>query len=371
MNSIDPGFQSLLYFKNEQYREVFCKLPVVLLTNAKYAKLTNNARVAYAVLISRFELSYKNNWIDEAGAIYFYYTTKNMADDIHVSERTAVKVRQELVSANLLNIQKQGMHKPSRLYLLKPQIDTTDFDKIDTLKNRDIAPTEPQRNVKGQLTSDAKSAPLDKNPANQHLDSRDANFASLKVQNLPGRYNNNQIKHLEPNPDPKKTDTLNTDSIRSEKLSTDAPSVDKILAQYKDLDNHQALFSPTAFNLLHVLAQSYQHDFDALQQLIFKAKDQAFHNYGLYSKSVDLANFPRTVEKTLYRILKQIKTGKIKQIDRYLFKTFAHEFDLLAQKYVVWTRDHHAEGQSSQPPLNVTEADLEDITVDELKDLFG
>lgn len=376
MTSIDPDVQALLYFKDEQYRNVFCKLPMVLLTNDNYATLTNNARVAYALLTSRFELSYKNNWIDDSGAIYFYYTTKTLAEDIHVSERTAVKVRQELVQANLLNIQKQGLHKPARLYLLKPVIDQSDFQKIDQLQSKKTEPNQPKRNEKGQLTRDAESALLDKTPTNQQIESRDANSAPLNMQNLHTRYINNQIKenHTESKPDTLKTETLKADTIRTAEKKSQQLTLDQALTQYQNLDQDNSVFSATAFKLLNLLGQNFDEATTTLCKLIFKAKDQALHEYGLYSKYLDIQQFPKTIERTLYRIIKQVKQGQIKDFKRYFFKAFNQEFKLLAQKYMIWAKDQQsptAQAPSLKPDHGVTETELASVDITKLKELFG
>lgn len=377
MSSVDPSVQALLYFKDEQYREVFCKLPMVLLTNQKYENLTNNARVAYALLTSRFELSFKNNWIDDTGAIYFYYTTKTLAADVHVSERTAVKVRQELVAANLLNIQKQGLHKPARLYLLKPVIETSDFSKIEMLQAKDTQPAPTVRNEKGQLTSDAESACQVKSPSNQHLLSRDAKSARPDVQDLPARYINTQIKqdNTKPKTDTLKQDTFKSDTLKPLDAEKDTQSLTAALAQYKALDQDNSVFSETAYNLLQILSANFNQDVVTLSKCIFKAKDAALNNQGLYSKYLDLKDFTQTVEKTIYRILKQAKAGAIKDLKKYIFKTFNSEFDFLSKKYLIWCQTHQpkdALGNTQLKPVNpVTEQDLASIDSAQVQQIFG
>ncbi len=48
-----------------------------IFTNEKYMKLSNNAKIAYALLKDRLELSIKNNWFDENGDIFFIFTNEN------------------------------------------------------------------------------------------------------------------------------------------------------------------------------------------------------------------------------------------------------------------------------------------------------
>ncbi|PIB46011.1 hypothetical protein AOA57_22750 [Pseudomonas sp. 2588-5] len=101
-------------------------MPQWLFTNEKYKDLSNNARIAYALLKDRNRYSIKNHWFDADGNIYFIFTNKTLADMLNVTERTITSVKKELVTHRLLYIKKMGFDNkikqnlPSRLYLLKP-----------------------------------------------------------------------------------------------------------------------------------------------------------------------------------------------------------------------------------------------------------
>lgn len=88
--------------------------------------MSNNARIAYALLKDRNRYSIKNHWFDADGNIYFIFTNKTLADMLNVTERTITSVKKELVTHRLLYIKKMGFNNkikqnlPSRLYLLKP-----------------------------------------------------------------------------------------------------------------------------------------------------------------------------------------------------------------------------------------------------------
>ena len=88
--------------------------------------MSNNARIAYALLKDRNRYSIKNHWFDADGNIYFIFTNKTLADMLNVTERTITSVKKELVTHRLLYIKKMGFDNkikqnlPSRLYLLKP-----------------------------------------------------------------------------------------------------------------------------------------------------------------------------------------------------------------------------------------------------------
>ncbi|GFO98589.1 replication initiator protein A [Lactobacillus helveticus] len=114
------------YNINEVYIEKYYQLPQWLFTNEKYKDLSNNARIAYALLKYRNRYSIKNHWFDADGNIYFIFTNKTLADMLNVTERTITSVKKELVTHRLLYIKKMGFDNkikqnlPSRLYLLKP-----------------------------------------------------------------------------------------------------------------------------------------------------------------------------------------------------------------------------------------------------------
>lgn len=114
------------YNVNEVYTEKFYQLPQWLFTNEKYKDLSNNARIAYALLKDRNRYSIRNHWFDADGNIYFIFTNKTLADMLNVTERTITSVKKELVTHRLLYIKKMGFDNkikqnlPSRLYLLKP-----------------------------------------------------------------------------------------------------------------------------------------------------------------------------------------------------------------------------------------------------------
>ncbi|MDU6805867.1 MAG: replication initiator protein A, partial [Staphylococcus epidermidis] len=69
---------STKFYIQENFRERFYQLPKVFFTNPNYQKLSNDAKIAYAILRDRLELSIKNNWIDEENAIFFIYTNENL-----------------------------------------------------------------------------------------------------------------------------------------------------------------------------------------------------------------------------------------------------------------------------------------------------
>ncbi|WP_213482803.1 replication initiator protein A [Staphylococcus epidermidis] len=114
----------------QQYREKFYQLPKVFFTNDKYIQLSNDAKIAYALLKDRLELSIKNNWFDENGDIFFIYTNEKLKNILNCHNAKLIKIKKELTKANLLEQIRCGQGKPNKLYLMNPAITKEDIYEI-------------------------------------------------------------------------------------------------------------------------------------------------------------------------------------------------------------------------------------------------
>ena len=114
----------------QQYRQKFYQLPKVFFTNDKYIQLSNDAKIAYALLKDRLELSIKNNWFDENGDIFFIYTNENLKTILNCHKAKLIKIKKELTEADLLEQIRCGQGKPNKLYLMNPEITKEDIYEI-------------------------------------------------------------------------------------------------------------------------------------------------------------------------------------------------------------------------------------------------
>jgi hypothetical protein len=94
------------------------------LTAGEFAgnKISNNARILYALLLDRHRISVKNNWFDDNGEVYIYFKREEMESQTGLSKVTVLKVMQELKDFQLVEERKQGFNKPNKIYLLSPII---------------------------------------------------------------------------------------------------------------------------------------------------------------------------------------------------------------------------------------------------------
>ena len=80
-------------------------------------KLTQTARILYALLLDRSKISRNNGWKNEKGYVYVIYPIMDLAQVLDKSHMTIKKALNELEDAGLLERQKQGFSKPNLLYV--------------------------------------------------------------------------------------------------------------------------------------------------------------------------------------------------------------------------------------------------------------
>ena len=79
-----------------------------------------NAKLLYALLLGRTQLSQKSVWVSEDGNVYVIYTIRQMANDLNRSERTVKAALAELENAGLITRVRQGWNRANRIFLQLP-----------------------------------------------------------------------------------------------------------------------------------------------------------------------------------------------------------------------------------------------------------
>ena len=107
-----------IYIHQPEKTVSFTRLPNFLFEAPTFTPLSNEAKVLYAFILRRTDLSRKNGWADEYGRIY------------HSGRQKSVNTLRELQYAGLVEIQKQGCGKPNRIYPKSYEaVPNTDFKK--------------------------------------------------------------------------------------------------------------------------------------------------------------------------------------------------------------------------------------------------
>ena len=104
------------YIHRKPHAMSFTRLPNFLFAAPSFHSLSNEAKILYAMILRRTDLSRKNGWSDDYGKIYLYYPINEVCDLLHCGRQKAVDTLRELQYADLVAIKKQGCGKPNRIY---------------------------------------------------------------------------------------------------------------------------------------------------------------------------------------------------------------------------------------------------------------
>ena len=97
----------------------FFKLPKCLVDDACFLGLPIEAKLLYAIFLDRVSLSITNEWVDENGRVFIYYSVRNICEILNCGTQKACKLLDELEEFGTLERKRQGIGKPNKLYLKK------------------------------------------------------------------------------------------------------------------------------------------------------------------------------------------------------------------------------------------------------------
>jgi len=104
------------FYGAESEKFLFYQIPVPLVKEKRFSKLSTDAKLLYGILLSKTRLSSRNGWLDDKGRVYVYYTVKEVKDDFACSNDKATKVFQELEDIGLIERRRQP-NKPALIYV--------------------------------------------------------------------------------------------------------------------------------------------------------------------------------------------------------------------------------------------------------------
>jgi len=97
----------------------FCLFPKKLLTDDKYKNISTDAKLLYTLMLDRVSLSAKNDWVDNNGCVYIYFTLEEVQNTLNCGRNKGVKIMAELDEIELITRVKQGLGKPAKIYVKK------------------------------------------------------------------------------------------------------------------------------------------------------------------------------------------------------------------------------------------------------------
>ena len=107
----------------------FIRFPAALVKLPCFKALSADAKLLYALIVDRFNLSIANKWRDENGTPYVYFSIDSVMESIGCAKAKAVKLMDTLEDWGLIRRAKQGLGKPNRIYVLDPAL-------LDQFENR-------------------------------------------------------------------------------------------------------------------------------------------------------------------------------------------------------------------------------------------
>ncbi|KDP67772.1 MULTISPECIES: replication initiator protein A [Bacillati] len=289
-----PNFEK--YNLSQVKTERFYQLPKYLFEDAYFKKMSAEAKIMYALLKDRFELSLQNEWVDKNNNIYFIFSNKHLCEYLGYAEQKIIKLKKELIKFNLLTQERVGLNKPNRLYLLKPNYD-----------------------IKASHTKELPNSQFQNNE-----------FGSSRTVNLSGQ-------EL-PNSQSNDTDYNDTNYIKTNNNDTYDMN-DKRLTypnNHSDHSNHyHSKFNDEAlkFQLLEELPQNIQNylnnfsvdEIKLIKSVLLKAKTS-------FNNSIDTYYLLEDIEIEILHVLKRFKAVLIQKnetveaMQGYLMKSLKSEF---------------------------------------------
>ena len=343
---------TLFFTLQEQYGMKYYQMPKVFFTNEKYKKLSNDAKILYALLHDRLQVSIKNKWIDSTNSLYFIFTNQKLSEILNVSPRKITTINKELLDTNLLDQKQKSFNAPFHLYLMKPEITVDDMyqmnqtesgadllrvsPEIDAAKEEcssvaNFATLEQSASDKGQ-NSVAKFATLEETAPNQPSHSLANSATPVSQILLPNKTNLNNTKHKD-NKEYKdqrfadnsnnhafnqafQTPPENTEAFMIEQFIQDKTLLDKygerfveVLVSYSR--NNYALFSEAV--------EAVEHATKSAEKERVKSLERYFHEeMSAYSHELRADYL-----MTLYNVLRHLRTNaSIRDPKAYFFISF-------------------------------------------------
>lgn len=108
------------FYGDESQQFQYFRIPRLLITSPRFKNLSVEAKLLYGMMLDRMSLSVKNEWYDEDGRVYIYFTVEEICEDMNCGRDKAMKLLGELDTrkgVGLIERVKQGQGKPTKLYV--------------------------------------------------------------------------------------------------------------------------------------------------------------------------------------------------------------------------------------------------------------
>lgn len=312
---------------NETYGNLYYQLPKVLFTSEFYKNMSNDSKIAYAMLQDRCEYSIQNNWIDQDGHIYFIFTRNELMDILGCKENKIAKIKKELKDKNLLYEKRIPPKKlptgefknyPNRLYLGKLEVSATDVYAISNASYTNEFPESGKNQPSDKHDKIGVSFESGKNQRPEESNNTSTLFESGK--NQPNLYLTNSL------------DTIDTIDTEKERLQQQL-----LLDQFSEVQEHTFL-SKDSLKFIAAFSNTIQEAHEMVGTII-RAKTKVEKEYNVVLIGED---YQEEIDKCLRRVMHKIKTDSTVKSPKGLFyKSFYNLFvECALEKENIKNRDN-------------------------------
>lgn len=304
---------------------------------SSYARMSNDAKIAYGALYNRCMLSIRSyqegkiDYVDENGSVFLVYTVEDLMDLLDKSKATVQKIKKELAENGLLREVKQGSNKPNRIYLQNVEASREVHEKYEALRKKK------ERKVKGKvkivyefnfrhiMTSDHLGNVIFK--AETSLQNDDMN-GQLKID----RPNLESGRIGSDRPDGQNLNRINIEKSKIDNLydtnryENESPLYDLSISEAFKMGQHGFL-SPTLVQKLSLFGK----DAKILENKIYQSKRNVETDYKnlLANQEIYGEVWLQDLERELDKLIFKIKTGEvegkiIQNIPAYFYKMMIH-----------------------------------------------
>lgn len=107
------------FYGNEAEQYQFYMIPQLLFTDNKFKKLSSDAKILYSLLLDRSGLSFKNQdkFQDENGRTFIFFKQESAMEMLNCAKEKITKIFKELDDIGLIERKRQGLGKPTKIYV--------------------------------------------------------------------------------------------------------------------------------------------------------------------------------------------------------------------------------------------------------------
>ncbi len=116
-----PDFR--LMTQNDIQSYYHLQMPRWLFDDQRYRTLSLEAKVAYTLLLNRFQLSRLNGWVNDTGEVFIIYTRASLAEELQVSYHKVIDAMKELSAARLIWEKRCGRGDANQIYLARVELE--------------------------------------------------------------------------------------------------------------------------------------------------------------------------------------------------------------------------------------------------------